>query len=136
MEEDVARGIIRRTVREIRHNVARSAWLELSCQKLVYDAVSNRSGKGVASLVVDLGQRRLQNLSTGKLVSIFKQLLPEESLKREGLVPGSQVSDQIDSLVRLRNSVAHGSTSAASMAQVKSYFFSAKSLISGLRKLI
>ncbi len=97
-----------------------SGFIEVSV-KAIYIDYSRRKASPQVSNYVDARLNKLTNVSMNKLLNLTRDFSPqwEEALRS---VTEGELAAAVDSIVALRNQIAHGNNAAVSYSNIKDYY--------------
>lgn len=105
------------------------AYLETSVETILRAYVRSVSNDNVLERFVNVQLRRHRNLSRSELLKLLGNFSDEWRVRIRDAIKG-KLGDSLDSIVNLRNGIAHGSdTSDVSLDALKDYFSDAKSVV-------
>lgn len=96
--------------------------VEYVFKQIVYDYLSSGANEEAKTYLNKSIIEASFNPSTGQMYRILEKINSDWRVGFENLIKGSSQMGQLNSLVRLRNSFAHGSFITASINDVKSYY--------------
>lgn len=105
------------------------AYLETSVETILRAYVRSVSNDNVLEKVVNVQLRRHRNLSRSELLQLIGNFSDEWRVRIRDSIKG-RLGDSLDSIVNLRNGIAHGSeTSDVSLDALRNYFEDATEVI-------
>ena len=110
-----------------------SGYVEVSVRALMLEHTRARSGTSVQRYV-DSHLKRFANPKSQKLLSLLGSFDVEWLRDMEGFLVDEK-KDALDSVVALRNQIAHGETPGVSLARIEAYFTQAKAVIARVEGL-
>lgn len=96
--------------------------VEYVFKQIVYDYLSSGANEEAKTYLNKSIIEASFNPSTGQMYRILEKINSDWRVGFENLIKGSSQMGQLNSLVKLRNSFAHGSAITASINDVKSYY--------------
>lgn len=96
--------------------------VEYVFKQIVYDYLSSGANEEAKTYLNKSIIDASFNPSTGQMYRILEKINSDWRVGFENLIKGSSQMGQLNSLVKLRNSFAHGSAITASINDVKSYY--------------
>lgn len=96
--------------------------VEYVFKQIVYDYLSSGANEEAKTYLNKSIIEASFNPSTGQMYRILEKINSNWRVGFENLIKGSSQMGQLNSLVKLRNSFAHGSVITASINDVKSYY--------------
>ncbi|MBO5033648.1 MAG: hypothetical protein J6D08_17535 [Lachnospiraceae bacterium] len=96
--------------------------VEYVFKQIVYDYLSSGANEEAKTYLNKSIIEASFNPSTGQMYRILEKINSNWRVGFENLIKGSLQMGQLNSLVKLRNSFAHGSVITASINDVKSYY--------------
>lgn len=91
-------------------------------KQIVYDYLSSGANEEAKTYLNKSIIEASFNPSTGQMYRILEKINSDWRVGFENLIKGSSQMGQLNSLVKLRNSFAHGSAITASINDVKNYY--------------
>ncbi len=105
------------------------AYLETSVETILRTYVRKVSNDNVLEKVVNVQLRRHRNLNRSELLQLIGNFSDEWRVRIRDALKG-RLGDSLDSIVNLRNGIAHGSdTSDVSLDALRNYFDDANEVI-------
>ena len=96
--------------------------VEYVFKQIVYDYLSSGANEEAKTYLNKSIIEASFNPSTGQMYRILEKINSDWRVGFENLIKGSSQMGQLNSLVKLRNSFAHGSAITASINDVKNYY--------------
>lgn len=96
--------------------------VEYIFKQIVYDYLSSGANEEAKTYLNKSIIEASFNPSTGQMYRILEKINSDWRVGFENLIKGSSQMGQLNSLVKLRNSFAHGSAITASINDVKNYY--------------
>ena len=96
--------------------------VEYVFKEIVYDYLSSGANEEAKTYLNKSIIEASFNPSTGQMYRILEKINSDWRVGFENLIKGSSQMGQLNSLVKLRNSFAHGSAITASINDVKNYY--------------
>ena len=96
--------------------------VEYVFKQIVYDYLSSGANEEAKTYLNKSIIEASFNPSTGQMYRILEKINSDWRVGFENLIKGSSQIGQLNSLVKLRNSFAHGSAITASINDVKNYY--------------
>ena len=96
--------------------------VEYVFKQIVYDYLSSGANEEAKTYLNKSIIEASFNPSTGQMYRILEKINSDWRVGFENLIKGSAQMGQLNSLVKLRNSFAHGSAITASINDVKNYY--------------
>ena len=96
--------------------------VEYVFKQIVYDYLSSVANEEAKTYLNKSIIEASFNPSTGQMYRILEKINSDWRVGFENLIKGSSQMGQLNSLVKLRNSFAHGSAITASINDVKNYY--------------
>lgn len=96
--------------------------VEYVFKQIVYDYMSSGANEEAKTYLNKSIIEASFNPSTGQMYRILEKINSDWRVGFENLIKGSSQMGQLNSLVKLRNSFAHGSAITASINDVKNYY--------------
>lgn len=112
-----------------------SGYFENAVSSIVYAYAKNRSHKHIAAYV-DKTISRLTNINSVKLKEIVGSLSPDLRQKLEDFFDDSQKESSLNSLVNIRNTIAHGKDHGVTVVQANDYFKQCKEIVGFLEEIM
>lgn len=104
-----------------------SGYLEVSIKALLLEHTRARSGTSVQRYV-DSHLKRFSNPNAGKVLGLLGSFDVDWRHDMEGFLVDEK-KDALDSVIALRNQIAHGETPGVSLARIEAYFEEVKAVI-------
>ena len=104
-----------------------AGFIEKSLQEILYKYSSDKAASNVADYVYSR-LRRFTNPNMEDILALLGAFQPEWRLKTEIIAEG-EMKDAVDSVMALRNPIAHGENTGISYVTIKEYYKSILQLI-------
>lgn len=112
-----------------------SGFFENAVSAVIYSYAKDRAHRYIVAYV-ERSVSRLTNISADKLGKAIGALSPVLRQQLDLYLEESGNKDALDSLINIRNTIAHGKDHGVTVAQAKSYFKQCKDIISFLKELM
>lgn len=111
-----------------------SGYLEASCRDILLAYTSNRADPSVVRYV----QRKLERFPNPRIQNIVSEIsnFDENAADEIESFADGRIKESVNSIVAIRNQVAHGRSSTTSMARVGAYAHDAKKLVNRIRAVL
>lgn len=111
-----------------------SGYLEASCRQIVVRYAERRSAPGVVRLV----NRQMQRFTNPKMDRILGLVRSFEREKADALeaFAGGEITESVNSIVGIRNDLAHGRRASVSVSQIVRHFERARRMTARPDKLL
>lgn len=116
--------------------VKSSGTLELVFKKMIYDFLSDSAKREARDFLVSTVIDSSCNPSTGNMNKIIEKFDGSRADKFTQLVKGTDDKAELNSLVQLRNDVAHGRTISQSINTIKKYYESGRHVLETLDSVL
>jgi hypothetical protein len=109
-----------------------SGFLEVSIKTIYREYAKNTSAPNIQNYVTKQ-LSNFQNPTSGKISNLVGSFNPEWEKELNDAIEG-EIKDSIDSIINIRNKVAHGENSGIRLSTIKNYYENAVKLIIFLEK--
>lgn len=111
-----------------------SGYLEASCRDILLAYTTNRADPSVIRYV----ERKLNRFPSPRIQNIVAEIrnFDENAADEIESFADGRIKESVNSIVAIRNQVAHGRSSSTSMARVGSYADDAKKLVTCIRTVL
>lgn len=111
-----------------------SGYLEAACRQIVSSYAERRAEPGVVRLV-NLQMRRFTNPKMGPILDLVHGFEREKAKALRDFVD-DEIKESVNSIVGIRNDLAHGRRASVSVGQIVRHFERARRLMAHLDKLL
>lgn len=102
--------------------VKASGTIEVVFKSMIYDVLADKVKLETQNYLTKMVIESSCNPSTGNMSNLLDQLDTQRKIKFNNMIKGKTEKSDLNSLVSLRNDVAHGRTMNSSINTVKKYF--------------
>ncbi len=113
-----------------------SGTVEYVFKQMIYDYLENGANNEAKLFLSKSTLDASYNPTPGQMYKVLEKMNPDWRVTFEDVIKGSTQKGQLNSLVDLRNSFAHGASITASISDVKDYFDAGKWILEELYKVI
>ena len=110
-----------------------SGYLEVTCRNTLLTYTENKSDKAVARFV-NKQLERMRNPKTKEILRLVRSFDEDRANELKEFCQG-RIKESVDSVVTLRNQIAHGESEHATIAKVKTQFDDSRELARKLKEL-
>jgi hypothetical protein len=111
-----------------------SGFVETAVAELAIEHCRNRAGPSVANFSTTQLDR-IQNLNANKLIQLIGSFKKSWSSDLSSYIEGAR-KDALDSVLHLRNKIAHGESVSLSLARISQYFEKVDEIVVQIEKLL
>ena len=111
-----------------------SGYLEVTCRDVLLTYVEGRSGKTVARFVAQR-LRRIRSPNINGILDLVRSFDKDLANELKKFVTRESIKESVNSVVELRNQIAHGTSVTTTIANAKNQFEDSKRLAGKLKEL-
>ena len=111
-----------------------SGYLEVTCRDVLLTYVEKTSDEGVARFVAQR-LRRIRSPNVDEILKLVASFDKDRANELEKFITRKSIKESVDSVVALRNKIAHGTSVDTTIANVKNQFEDSKRLAGKLKEL-